>query len=96
MSEQGQIIYIYVFLHLSLLHCILFDHSSENKMLKHSVLVLVAAGCKILSAFWTLNILVMSEEQPTNFHQPNFSRSTNKEYQTNFAHLYFLMPPILT
>ena len=32
---------LYVFLQLSLLHCILFDHSSENKMLKHSVPPLV-------------------------------------------------------
>ena len=71
---------IHVFLKLSPLHSILFDHSSKNKMLKHSLhLVFLGGGCRIPSACWTLNILVMSEEEQTNFHQPNFSRSAIKK-----------------
>ena len=76
---------VYVFLQLSLLHCILFDHSLENKMLKHFVLVLVA-GCKILSAFWTLNILVMSSASttyPTRANTLVDATHTNTHKQTN-------------
>ena len=78
---------VYVFLQLSLLHCILFDHSLENKMLKHFVLVLVA-GCKILSAFWTLNILVMSTAPTTYPTRANTlvdvtHTNTHKHTQTN-------------
>ena len=78
---------VYVFLQLSLLHCILFDHSLENKMLKHFALVLVA-GCKILSAFWTLNILVMSTAPTTYPTRANTlvdatHTNTHKNTQTN-------------
>ena len=82
---------LYVFLQLSLLHCILFDHSSENKMLKHSVppLVLVA-GCKILRAFWNLNILVMS----TGDHLPNSTWSYFSEETLFLHHLATSVPHI--